>query len=73
MLLPRLPSIKERGGGGMIYAAAKTKLMETLKTPRVNQPPTEKLLHNNRVFAYNLNTARNKGRDPKATFFERKL
>ena len=47
--------------------------METLKTPRVNQPPTEKLLHNNRVFAYNLNTARSKARDPKATFFERKL
>lgn len=68
-----LPSIKERGGGGMIYGEAKDSLLQTLRTPRVSQPPSDKLLHNNRVFAYELHTARDKPTGPRAKYLEQKL
>ncbi len=40
----------------MIYPYAKSKLLEALKTPRIDQPASDKLLHNARVCQFNLNT-----------------
>ncbi len=52
-----LPQIKqktqrEKGGGGLIYPEAEERLMDILKSPKVQQPPSNKLLHNNRVYSY---------------------
>ena len=57
----------------MIYGEAKDSLLHTLRTPRVSQPPSDKLLHNNRVFSYDLNTPRHKSRGPRAKYLEKKL
>jgi len=69
-----LPSInnkyKEKGGGGIIYPNAKTRLLNHLKSPKYESSSNEKLLHNGRVYNYFLasNSPKNK-----AGLYEKKL
>jgi hypothetical protein len=51
-----LPAIsqrsKEKGGGGMIYPGAQSRLLDILKSPRYNDNLNDKLLHNARIHSY---------------------
>lgn len=51
-----LPTIhhrsKEKGGGGLIYPGAQSRLLDILKSPRYNENLNDKLLHNSRIHSY---------------------